>query len=114
MVNHIALNMVTKGLLNISNITKGVILTYEIVYKKKKGGSSVDPTARGYYNNKEEEEFFNNIKKRKSDEIDVIKVKIDWNKTKKSDRKIEAVLLKKHIEAELLNKTGKNLKVEIV
>ena len=111
MVNHIALNMVTKGLLNISNITKGVILIYEIVSKRKKGGSSAEPE-RGFYNN--DEEFFNEIRKLNADQVDVIKVKIDWKKTKKISRKIEAVLLKKHIEAEILNKTGKNLKVEIV
>jgi len=111
MINHMAINMVTKGLLNISNITKGVILVYEIVSKRKKGGSSSEPEI-GFYNN--DEEFFKEIRKRNIEEIDVIKVKIDWKKTKKISREIEAILLKKHIEAEILDKTGKNIKVKIV
>ena len=45
MINHIATNLVTKGLLNISNITKGMIeIKYEIVFRKRGGGAQKAPS----------------------------------------------------------------------
>jgi hypothetical protein len=112
MINHLAINLVTKGLLNMSNITKGmIIIGYEIVLTKKKGGGS-SPYVSIPYKREDEKEFFNEIKKR--DDIDVIKVKIDWKKKYKGDKLIEGTLIKSHIETQILNETGKHITVELI
>lgn len=112
-INHIATNLVTKGLLNISNITKGMILVgYEIVFKKR-GGSSADvkKTIPLHY---ERESLYNEIKRHDEEDIELIKVYVDWNKNGKGFRKIEAKLLRSQIEAEILNETRKKIKVQIL
>ena len=117
MSNHLSLNLVTKGLLNISNITKGmIILQYQVIFKKKKhgGGGTGDGLYKPplYYDSKEP--LFREIKEEYND-IDVIKVYVDWNKyNSKEYIKIEAVKLKNQMEAEILNETGKYIKVEII
>jgi len=110
MTNNTTLNLVTKGLLNISNITKGMILGYTIIQKKGGGGSQTPPIYKIY----NDEQFINDIRKIKEEDISVINIKVDWKKTKKNQFKIEAKLLKKKIEAVLLEKTGKKIKIELI
>lgn len=107
--NHVSLNLVTKGLLNISNITKGMITFVGIVTPKRKSSGSGDYAYRGDY----DPSFFKKIKE--VEDISVIKVFIDWNKIPKdTNKKIEVELLKKQIKAEILKETGKKLKVQII
>lgn len=108
--NHIALNLVTKGLLNISNLTKGIISLIEIVTPRRKasGGSGAYAYDHEYGPN-----LFKKIKE-EEDDISVINVHVDWEKAKNENIKIEVKLLKAYIEAEILKETGKNLNVEII
>jgi len=118
-INHIATNLVTKGLLNMSNITKGmIIIGYEIIFKKGSGGSGdyagTDPTVP-FRTIRNDKELFDQIKKHDNiEDIDIIKVKINWKKKYKGDKSIDAKLIKSHIEAEILKETGKNITVEII
>jgi hypothetical protein len=112
--NHNALNIVTKGLVNISNITMGLV--YQLVLKKTKrkhGGSSADTLKVPplYY---EREPLYNEINKYQEDDIELIKVYVDWDKRGKVFKKIEAKLIEKHIRAEILNETSKNIKIELL
>lgn len=108
-INHITTNLITKGLLNISNITKGFILVnYEIVFKKKGGSSVYIPL---HY---EKDTLFNEIRKHKEDDIDLIKVHVNWNMNTKNNETIKVELIKKQIEAEILLETSKNIKVVII
>jgi len=111
MINHITTNLVTKGLLNISNITKGMIqIKYQIIFRKR-GGSSAN-VVHSYDN---DEAFYDELRKHKEEEIDYIKVFVDWKGAKlKAFKKIEVKLLKEHIEAEILLKTNKKFTVEII
>lgn len=109
--NHISLNLVTKGLLNISNITKGMITFVTIITPKKRsgGGSGGNYAYKGPY----DVPIFKKIEE--IDDISVIQVHIDWNKLPKNiNKKLEVKLLKKQITAEILKETGKNINVEIV
>ena len=110
--NHIALNLATKGLLNISNITKGMLIILQYVIVTKKGGSPpyIQKEDYRYYNN--EQELYQDI--RRNEDIDYIKVFVNWDKSKKDNILVEAILLKKKIETELLTETGKNINVEII
>ena len=113
MFNHITTNLVTKGLLNISNITKGMILIqYEIVFKKRGGGGGESPRIPLHY---DRESLYNELRKHNEEDVDYIKVFVDWNNHGlKGFKKIEVKLLKAHIEAELLQETSKNFKVQIL
>ena len=124
--NHVALNIVTKGLLNISNITKGIV--YQLVLKSQKrrhGGSgkeypdyNSDPEFYDknqqiplYY---EKEPLYNEINKYEEEDIELIKVYVDWDKRGKAFKKIEAKLIEKYVKAEILKETSKNIKIEIL
>lgn len=111
MPNHIAVNLATKGLLNISNITKGMILINFVVIFKRRGGGGGYATPPLYYDSKEP--LFRKIEEQ-GDDIESIKVYVDWNKSVTANYKMEAVLLKTQIEAEILNETGKVINVEII
>jgi len=106
--NHIALNLVTKGLLNISDITKGMIIFIQIVTPTKKGSRG----GSGDYAYELDSPLFKKIEE--LDNINFIKVYVDWNKSINKNKKIEAKLIKKYIEAEILKETGKKLKVKII
>jgi len=116
MINNIATNLVTKGLLNISNITKGmIIIGYEIIIRKGghgRSGAYAGPTVLPYKRIEDEKEFYNDINK--YEDIDVIRVQIKWDKKFKGPRLIEAKLIKAHIEAEILKETGRNITVELI
>lgn len=113
-MNHFAKNIITKGWLNISALYKGFVLPffkYEII--RKRGGSSPHVLSSGY----KEENLYNDLRNVKEDEIDVIKVYVNWDKNiKKYDKKIYAELIKKKIEVELLEKNFPkfNINVEII
>ena len=111
--NHVALNLVTKGLLNISNITKGIV--YQLVLKKvkkRRGGSSPDVQKPPLYY--EREPLFTEIKKHDEEDIELIKVYVDWDKRSKTFKKIEAKLIEKYVKAEILKETSKNIRIEIL
>jgi hypothetical protein len=111
MINHITTNLVTKGLLNISNITKGMIeIKYEIVFRKR-GGAQKAPGIPLHY---DEESLFDEIIRHEEEDVECIKVYVDWkNLSKKGIKKIKAELLKTFIEAEILEKTTKHITVQI-
>lgn len=112
--NHIALNLVTKGLLNISNITKGMLLLgYKITPRIIKKGGSPQYDDRPIFKKYEEpEDFIKDVKE--TEDIDYIEVTVDWNKKiDKKNKKIESELIKRQIEVILLRDTGKNIRVEI-
>ena len=111
MINHIATNLITKGLLNISNITKGMIeIKYEIFFRKKGGGAQKAPSL--HY---DEESLYDEIKRHDEEDIDYIKVYVDWKGSpRKGTKKIKAELLKSFIEADILEKTSKKVSVQII
>lgn len=111
MINHIVTNLVTKGLLNISNITKGMLtISYEIVFRKRGGGPQREVPL--HY---DRESLFDEIRRHDEDDIDLIKVYVDWNKNViKGMKKIEVKLLKMQIEAEIFDKTSKKITVQII
>ena len=92
--NHVALNMVTKGLANTQSlITKGVIIAgyYETYSHGKKHGSG------SQWSKLTKEHIVKH-------DIDTIKVFVDWNKTVHKDRQLFAELVKDEISVELLEK----------
>lgn len=111
MINHIATNLVTKGLLNISNITKGMIeIKYEIVFRKRGGGAQKAPSL--HY---DKESLYDEIRRHEEDDIECIKVYVDWEGApRKGTKKIKAQLLKTFIEAEILENTTRNVSVQII
>jgi len=112
MPNHIAVNLVTKGLLNISNITKGMLLVNYVIIFKRRGGGGGYANPPLHYDN--DEALFKKIREQNEDEIDSIKVYVDWQRVGRGFRKVEANLIKHRIEAQILNETGKNITVEVV
>lgn len=111
--NHISLNLVTKGIFDaVALVTKGmIILSFEIVLRKR-GGSSPGPTKLAY---QEEEEYYKKLRELKEEDIDYIKVNVNWN-IQKSHQIMEAKLMTKKIEAEffendnsILNSSLKNI-----
>ena len=112
-MNHITTNLVTKGLLNISNIVKGMLeIKYEIIFRKKGGGAQKSPGIPLHY---DKESLFNEIKKYEEDDIELIKVYVNWQTTpKEGTKKIKAQLLKTFIEAEILESTSKKVTVQII
>ena len=114
MINHITTNLVTKGLLNISNITKGFIQSsYEIVFRKRGGGSADVPkkTIPLHY---ERESLYDEIRRHEEDDIELIRVYVNRDGKYKGFKKVEAILLKNNIEAEILNETNRKINVEII
>jgi len=113
MINHITTNLVTKGLLNISNITKGMIqITYEIVFRKRGGGGEYGPRVP-FHNDRES--LYDELRRHQEEDIELIKVYVNWNDhSLKGFKKIEVKLLKAHIEAEILQETFKKVNVEII
>ena len=113
-MNHFTKNLITKGWLNISVLTKGFILPifkYIIIKKKGGGGGWVAGEGIGNFRHDVEEIF------KKQEEIDVIKVYINWNKDiTKYSKKIYVKLIKKKIKAELIEHTNEkhNIKVEFI
>ena len=115
MYNHISINLVTKGLLNISNITKGMILIsgYEIVLRRRGGSPPHVPRVPLHYD--EKEKLFYEINQYEQEDIELIKVYVNWQESPtKGYKKMEAQLLKAHIEAEILQETNKHVQVQII
>jgi hypothetical protein len=113
-MNSFAKNIITKGWLNISALYKGFVLPffkYEIF--KKRGGGGQTVLSSGY----KEENLFRDLRTIKEDDVDLIKVYIDWSKNKQNyTKKIYAELIKKKIEVELIEKKLPkfNIEVEII
>ena len=95
--NHWAKNIITRGNMNISAITKGFILpkfTYAI--RKKGGGGLQYGESYGQL-----QRDLKDLKK-KEEEIDAIIVYIDWDKKVNKNIKAYAKLIEKKIRAELI------------
>lgn len=111
--NHITNNIITKGWLNISAITKGFILpTFQyIIYVKKKGGvSAFEPHP------KDDKHLYDDLKKLKEQGVDVdhIEVFVNWDKQPfKWGKNITAQLIQKKIEVELLNNLHNNYNISV-
>lgn len=107
-MNHFAKNLITKGWLNISALTKGFILPFFRYTIYKKGGGAYDGS--GYYELQRDLA----IAKNKKEEIEGIKVYVDWNKhVHKYGKEIYAELIIKKIEAELLKQTKEKYKITV-
>lgn len=110
-MNSISTNIITRGNLNISAITKGFVLpffSYEI--KVRKGGGSGTYKGTGYY---ELERDLYEVRKKK-EEIDSIVVYVDWyKKSYKYDKNIYAEIITNKIEAELLEKTKEKYTITV-
>jgi hypothetical protein len=108
--NHIATNIITRGNMNISALTKGFILpffTYEI--RTKAGGSGAYKGASLY----ELERDLAEIRKKK-EEVDAILVFVDWNKkVSRFGKEVYAELIMKKIEAELIKSTNEKYKITV-
>jgi hypothetical protein len=106
--NHITTNIITRGNMNTSALTKGFILPvfkYEI--RLRRGGISYGDS----YDNLKDK-----LKKleQEKEEIDYINVYIDWNKDKsETDKKIYVKLIKKNIEVKLLKDTHKHYSITV-
>ncbi len=114
MINHFAKNMVTKGLLNISNITKGFILPgfeYVIIRRVRYGGGGMDSGMP--YKGRDLEQLVKDVEEIGVEEIDYIEVYVDGYKKRKKGGKIYATLIKSKIEAELLTKFKEKPKIKI-
>jgi len=106
-MNHFTKNLITKGWLNISVLFKGFILPYFRYEIRKRGGGSL---ASGY----KEENLIRDLKKLKIDEVDVIKVYINWDKKiKKYDKKIYVELIKNKIGVKLLENKLSKFKIDV-
>lgn len=92
--------------MNISLLTKGFILPvfeYVIITRRRRhGGMGLGPLQ-------------DDIKKIGIDEIDVIKVYVDWYKHKKTkkDKKIYAEIVEKKISAELMKEFNEEIKIDV-
>lgn len=105
MVNHIAENIISRGNMNISALTKGFILP-EFKYKiiRRHGGIS---TGEGY------DQLVKDLSKDKKD-VDVIEVYVDWYKDgNKHGKYIYARLIEKKIEAQLIKDVKIKYKITV-
>jgi predicted nucleotide-binding protein (sugar kinase/HSP70/actin superfamily) len=94
--------------MNISALTKGFILpVFKFEIRLRRGGISYGD---GYDDLKDKLKKFEQEK----EEIDYIKVYIDWDKDKsETDKKIYVKLIKKTIEVELLKDTLKHYSITV-
>lgn len=111
MPNHLANNILTRGNMNISAITKGFILpAFKFVIRKKKGGSP----AYGKGLEQLKDELFK-LTGKTYDDVDSIEVYVDWNKdVNKYGKEVYVELIQKKIEVELLQTKKYNIKVELI
>ena len=111
--NHITNNIITKGWMNISAITKGFILpTFQyIIHVKRKGGTpAFDPLP------KDDRHLHDDLKKLKEQgqEVDHIQVFVNWEyQPFKWGKSITAELIKKKIEVELLSKMENKYEIKV-
>jgi len=111
-MNHFSKNLITKGWLNISAITKGFILPFFSYEIRKKGGGS--PILGTGYQDLQRDLFQNIQKKDEKDEIESIRIYVDWNKNvNKYGKEIYVELIKKNIEVQLLKDTKHKYKITV-
>jgi hypothetical protein len=110
-MNHWAKNIVTKGWLNISALYKGFVLPffkYEI--RRKRGGGAQNVISSGY----KEDNLYDDLRKiKKKEDVDVIVVYVDWDKEKKTGKRIYAKLIKNTIEAQLIEQNLPKFKIKV-
>ena len=106
--NHWARNIITRGNMNISALTKGFILpTFKFIIRKRRGGgSSVQGEGLGHLKRELSGQTY--------DDIDIIEVYIDWNKeVDKYGKDVYVELIKKKIEVQLLKSTNEKFKITV-
>lgn len=109
-MNHFAKNIITKGWLNISALYKGFVLPFFKYEIRKRGGGGGFTVSSGY----REDNFIRDLRDVKEEDIDYIKVWVEWNKkAKKYDKKIYVELIKTKIEATLLKENNLNIKIDV-
>lgn len=111
-MNHFAKNIITKGWLGITALYKGFVLPffkYEI--KRKRGGGGGYAVSSGY----REENLVKDLTNVREEDIDYIKVWVEWDKNvHKYDKKIYVELVTKKIQATLLEKHNfSNIKIDV-
>lgn len=111
--NHICTNIITKGWLNISAITKGMILPsfQYIIHKKRKGGGILAPEVL-----RDDRYLIDDLKKIKEqgEEVDYIEVFVNWNHQPfKWGKHVYAELVRKKIEAELITKLDEKYIIKV-
>ena len=111
MSNHLTNNILTRGNMNISALTKGFILPffkYEI--KKKHGGGSL--YGDGYENL--QKELINQKQSGVTYEDVDITVFVDWDKSQnKENKEIYVKLIQKKIEVQLLENTKNKYSINV-
>lgn len=108
--NHITTNIITKGWMNESAITKGFISPafQYIIVRKRKGGSPGIARDSEYL-----EDDLRRLRKI-GEEVDYIQVYVNWNKhVEKYDKKIYANLIKQKIEVQLLTNLDEKFKIKV-
>ena len=112
-MNHFVKNILTKGWLNISAMTKGFILPffkYEIIRKRGGGDTEGSKLASGY----REENLIRDLRSLEEDDIEVIKVYVNWDKNaQKYDKKIYVELIKKKIEVKLVEQNLSKIRIDV-
>jgi len=108
--NHWAKNIITRGNMNISAITRGFILPYFRFEIRKKGGGS-DQYGEGLRELQHELKKLTGVTE---EEVDYIAVFVDWNKdVDKYGKEIYAELIEKKITAQLLKHTNEKYKINV-
>ena len=117
--NHLASNIITKGWMNISALTKGIILpTCKYIIRKRKGGLAgndgwIDTRKR------DEQHLIDDLRKirENGEEIESITVFVNWDhQADKYGKTVYAQLIQKKIEAKLLynDLDSHTIKVELI
>ena len=108
--NHTVLNLITKGFLNTSVQTNGIIdvnMRYEIIDPD----GSIIGSGAGF-------PTFEKIKKQKinPEEINLIKIYVNWSKQSEKWKKIQVSKINKQINVEILKmkQNKKHINVEII
>ena len=111
MKNHWVKNIITRGNMNISAITRGFILpSFKFVIRRRRGGSPADVIGEGPHQLRHELEEL----RKRNEEVDAIDVYVEWNKdVEKHGKKIYVKLIEKKITADLLKYTNEKYKINV-
>ena len=107
--NHWAKNIITRGNMNISAITKGFILpSFKFIIRRRGGGSPQYGEGLGHLKKK-----LHKLTGKTYEDVELIEVYIDWNKdVEKYGKEVYVELIQKKIEVELL-KDNKNYNIQV-
>ncbi len=108
--NHWAKNLITRGNMNISAITKGFILpSFKFIIRRKGGGSP--QYGEGIDHLKTE---LKKLTGKTYDDVELIEVYVDWNKeVEKHSKEVYVELIQKKIEVQLLKSIKEKYKIKV-